>query len=227
MAREERTLRVHNVVHPLEHARSIVEIAAFVIAAAWGAYTFAYQEIFKPASEPPRLEAAVSVTHVPLARGETFVTVRVQYQNPGKSEIDLAAESVTVWGRRVGTRDARDANGRNEWQVDRSRVLSPRTLVFDSGSLRDAVVSGDRGRHFILAPGATGFEDYTFVVPQRRFDLIDVAFATWFLRANYGSHRVALSRRMQSDGSSEIVRDRGKSLGAEAYADNGVGSFPI
>lgn len=225
MAKEERTLRVHNVVHPLEHVRSIVEIMAFVLAALWGVYVFAYQEIIKPASEPPRLETSVSVTHAPLERGDIFVTVRVTYQNTGKSEIDLAAEGLTVWGRRVEARDSRAATGTTEWSVDRSRTLTARALVLDAGVLRDAVANGNRGRRFILAPGASTFEDYTFVVPQRRFDVVDVAYDTWFLRSTYGSKRIALVRRKRSDGSSTIDGDP-RTLG-EAYKSNGSVSFPI
>jgi hypothetical protein len=127
-------LHVGNQAHPLEHARSIVEIAAFVIAAGWGVYTFAYQEVFEPARKPAALNCSASMTHVTLANGDEFVTVLVTDENVGKTYVDVTAENVPVWGRAVTRADAHVTRARSDYG-ERRVDLARRSIAHGSSSI--------------------------------------------------------------------------------------------
>ncbi len=219
-----RGLRVTTVPSALDQTRILVEIAAFAIAAIWGVYVFTYQEILKPAAESPRMTNAVELTHARTRNGDEFVAVHVTYDNSGKVEIELASTGINLWGRRILPSDADAKSAGAAWEVDRSRALSPRRLLYSEGELRDAVIGGRRGAHLVLAPGAKITLDYTIVVPAKTYDIVDVGFQAWFLRSPYGTARIPLRRTSAKDGSSYVTSD-----GARDGVYNNIGelSFPL
>jgi len=95
-----RDLRVHSVPTRAEQIRIIVEIVAIVAAGLWALYTFVYVQRIKPLSEAPEFSVGVTVDQGATINGVVFLTIRKRLENTGNVPIDVAAEALSVYGRK-------------------------------------------------------------------------------------------------------------------------------
>jgi hypothetical protein len=100
--REPRSFRI--VEDRWTTVRHVVE--SIVAAAIRAFYLFVYQEKIKPASDPASLTPTIAVRRLGRDARREVLSIDVRLQNSGKSEIDIAADAVNVWGERYGAHDA-------------------------------------------------------------------------------------------------------------------------
>lgn len=98
----ERVLRVHSVPTFAEQIRTAVEIVAIVAAGLWALYTFVYEQRIKPLSEAPSFSIPTMIDQGSTLNGVAFLTIHKWLQNTGNVPIDIAAETLSVYGEVIG-----------------------------------------------------------------------------------------------------------------------------
>jgi hypothetical protein len=120
--------RIETRLSRIEHWRIAIEIAALIVAAAWGLYVFVYQERIKPALAPALLEPNISVTHTLTASGQEFVAVDCELKNIGATEVSLVGVAVSAYGTRFASRPSIRAPIRMPDTRDGGMSITPSTL---------------------------------------------------------------------------------------------------
>jgi hypothetical protein len=188
--REPRTIRL--VEERWTTVRHIVEALAIVAAGAWAFYTFFYQEKIKPASEPPALSPSITITRLGRDAQREILNVSVSYHNVGKTELDIAADTVNVWGIRYRPRD--------EAQVDRRRysqsyvVSMPEAshrLILSATEFRDGAQNGKRGWHNVVEPDATTTVSTVIAIRRGQYDLIHAQIVAVPVKLDQASVRIS------------------------------------
>ena len=191
---------VHLHSHPsrVEHWRHVIEIAAFIIAAAWGVYIFVYQERVKPETVPPHLQATVFMEDHPLRNGRLFVKVRMLIKNDRESTASVAGLYMNASGQRYGSKEARyltyPASGIIE--SGDAMVAEPEHLV--SAFVAEWHAFGS-DKYLKLPSGGTFEESVGFVIDRQRYDTIKLRWRLCWSHPTTHVHDPKLKRN--ADGS--------------------------
>ncbi len=163
----------------LEQARHLVEIIAFVGAAAWAVYVFVWQERIKPAHAVPRIEFGTSVAHAAVRSGNEFVKVLVRVQNVTDVQAGMQGLIINVYGQKALVRsDPRHeipANSAN------SVVEFYRTLNMSKAQLVRAF-AGRWEMGFPIPPNGSVSFPVAMVVRKGQFDTMRVQMEAIYTR---------------------------------------------
>ena len=180
-----RELHVHSVPTWGEKLRTGVEVVAIVAAGIWALYTFVYEQRIKPLGEAPSFSVPTSVEQGPTVGGVAFLTVHKGLQNTGNVPIDLAAETLNVYGERLAKRrglivvDKLPAQA--EIQADVPRT--PETLFFSTVKLRSAAIGGSK-TDFVVPPHSSLEETYLVAVPAQAYPVVLVTRKDYVVKAS-------------------------------------------
>lgn len=172
MARE---LRIHSLPTRAERVRTIVEIVALLAAGIWALYTFVYEQRIKPLSEQPSFAVPTTVDQGPTINGNAILTIHKRFENVGNVPIDVAAETLTVYGETLAAAP--------QTRADLSRTDSylygdvPRRvarLLYSTFRLRRGAVGGNATENFLLLPHTSAEESIVIAVPVKSYPLIKV-----------------------------------------------------
>jgi hypothetical protein len=168
-----RELRVHSVPTWSENLRTGVEIVAIVAAGIWALYTFVYEQRIKPLGEAPSFSVPTSVEQGPTVHGVVFLTIHKRIQNTGNVSIDLAAESLSVYGERIEEHAAPRARietpSRAVVAADAPR--RPVKLLYSTAKLR-AGAAGGSNTDFVVPPHSDGDEEFLVAVPAGAYPVV-------------------------------------------------------
>lgn len=151
---------------------------AIIFAGLWGAYTFVYLEITKPAAAPINLSAQVEVREAGVrtssdGRRLLALELEITASNPSTRTVHVLSNYWRATGMRVGSRSANV-----DWMQYANQSLAsraPLTLGDDymvTGASMVAV--GSVMPDTALKPGESVSQTYVFYVPDGEFDMIDV-----------------------------------------------------
>jgi hypothetical protein len=153
--------------------RHVVEAIAIVAAGAWAFYTFIYQEDIKPANEPASLDVSVSIARLGRDARRDILQATLHVRNSGKTEIDVAADALNVWGDRFADRQrSRQTNTGYGRRDDFKEPRISRRLLDSFAELRSAAVGGNVGNHIVLEPGVSYDFGDVVVLPRGAYELI-------------------------------------------------------
>ena len=163
----------------LERFRTIVEIVAIVAAGCWAFYTFIHQEQIKPASEPSSSNVSVELTRTKVAGNVDYVSVAYTIRNTGKTDIDVLAQAINVYGENVDPKRQAEPDrvDSSAIRVDHGIPVATSTLVFADGFPRpadfvrlDALIRLPHGRYDQLDAHAEIFIDRS-PVTRGKYDI--------------------------------------------------------
>ncbi|MGA9944179.1 MAG: hypothetical protein WBE79_01815 [Candidatus Cybelea sp.] len=169
---------------PLGTLRDAVEVVAIVAAGLWALYVFAYEQRFKPASEPPSLRLTGSLYKLGTHHGLVQVAVKATIYNNGSTDATLIATGFTANGLRYAPNRTpavdRSIGGLTVYQRD-AHVAS-RTLIYRTVEMT-RLASPKYSSSFTLQPGQGLPYSAIFAIKAGEFDAV----------ALYGS--IAYSKR--------------------------------
>jgi hypothetical protein len=168
---------------PLGTLRDVVEIVAIVAAGLWALYVFAYEQRFKPASEPPSLRLTGSLYKLGTHKGLVQLAIKATISNNGSTNATLIATGFTADGLRYAPNrvPALDrSEGLTLYQRD-AHVVS-RTLIYRTVEMT-RLASPKYSSSFTLQPGQELPYSAIFAIKAGQFDAV----------ALYGS--IAYSKR--------------------------------
>ncbi|HEY8313539.1 MAG TPA: hypothetical protein VIG51_05140 [Candidatus Baltobacteraceae bacterium] len=169
--REPRAIRV--IEDRWTTIRHVVEALAIIAAGVWAFYTFFYQEKLKPAAEPPALAPSISISRLGRDAGRDILKISVAYHNTGKTEIDLAADAVNLWGVRFASNDKpQRENGTGTRSYLLTVPVVSRRLIASITELRAAARGGRPGFQNVIEPGATTTISNVIALRRGQYDLI-------------------------------------------------------
>lgn len=180
-----RELRVHSVPTRAEQVRIIVEIVAIVAAGIWALYTFVYEQRIKPLAEAPSFSITTLVEQSATTNGVVFLTVRKRLENTGNVPIDVAAESLSVYGEQIAKRTWRESRTQSATRaqvnadVPRRRVA----LLFSIAKLRNGAVQGNQNIASYVPPHSFGEVVYLVAVPARLYPVVLVSRKDYIAKA--------------------------------------------
>ncbi len=180
----DRSLRVHSVPTRAEQVRTAVEIVAIVAAGIWALYTFVYEQRIKPLSEGASFSVPTMVDQTRAANGVVFLTIHKQLQNTGNVGIDLAAETLSVYGEHVVARStpvSRFDTGTYA-QASADVYRKPVKLLYSFARLRSGAIGGDPNVSFYVPPHSTDEEEYLVAVPANAYPVVLVARKDYIVR---------------------------------------------
>lgn len=152
--------------------RHIVEALAIVAAGAWAFYTFFYQEKIKPAGEAPALTPTITISRLGRDAQRDILKVSVAYHNSGRTELDIAADAVNVWGIRYGAYDSvQKEHGLGLRVYRRTMPQISRKLIVSATELREAALGGSLSQNVVEA-GATTTVSNVIAVPRGEYDIL-------------------------------------------------------
>ncbi len=160
-----RELHVHSVPTRAEQIRTAVEIIAIVAAGLWALYTFVYEQRIKPLAEAPEFSLPTIVDQGPTIDGVAFLTIHKRLENTGNVPVDIAAESLTVFGEKIGPvtghveRKATPIFAEIRADVPRQQVA----VLFSIAKLRAGAIGGET--NFYTPAHAS--QEQTFLVAVR------------------------------------------------------------
>lgn len=167
-----RELRVHSVPTRAEQIRTAVEIIAIVAAGLWALYTFVYEQRIKPLAEPPEFSLPTIVDQGPTIDGVTFLTIHKRLENIGNVPVDIAAESLTVFGEKVGAFTGHVERKTTPIFVE-IRADVPRqqgAVLFSMAKLRGGAIGGKT--NFYTAAHASQEATFLVAVPAKTYPVI-------------------------------------------------------
>lgn len=171
-----RQLHVHSVPTRAEQIRTAVEIVAIVAAGLWALYTFVYEQRIKPLAEAPEFSLPTVVNQGPTINGVAFLTIHKRVENTGNVGVDIAAESLSVYGEKVGShiRRVQQVNTSTYKQVAVDVPREQGALLFSNVKLRSGAVGGDPKSDFYTPPHSSQEETYLVAVPAKTYPVIDI-----------------------------------------------------
>ena len=174
---EPRQLHVHSVPTRPENWRTIVEIVAILAAGLWALYTFVYEQRIKPLSEQASFAVPTEISQGPTIHGVAFLTIHKRLVNNGDVPIDLAAESLTVYGEKVATAMQGPISESNSPYHRALRYDVPRhveKILYTAASLREGAIGGNPNANFVVPPHSSNAEDYLIAVPVKEFPVVRI-----------------------------------------------------
>jgi hypothetical protein len=171
-----RDLRVHSVPTRAEQVRTAVEIVAIVAAGVWALYTFVYEQRIKPLSEPPQFSVPTQIDQGPTVNGVVFLTIRKRLENTGNVPIDIAAETLSVYGERISRRTSAVRRSESPFlaEVHADVPRKPVALLFSFAKLRAGAVAGNPKTNFFTRPHSSAEEDFLIAVPAHTYPIVYV-----------------------------------------------------
>jgi len=174
---EPRQLHVHSVPTRSENWRTIVEIVAIMAAGLWALYTFVYEQRIKPLSEQASFAVPTDISQGPTIHGVAFLTIHKRLINTGDVPIDIAAESLSVYGETVASavQGPTTENGPSYHRTMRYDV--PRHIekvLYSVAGLREGAIGGNPHANFVVPPHSSNNEDYLIAVPVKEFPVIRI-----------------------------------------------------
>ncbi len=172
-----RHLHVHSVPTPAERWRTLIEIVAIVAAGVWALYTFVYEQRIKPLSEQASFAVPTDISQGPTINGVAFLTIHKRLDNTGNVPIDIAAESLSVYGETAGQRLQGPMTQRHSTYYRETRYDVPRRLVkllYSFAELREGAVGGNQHVNFVVPPHSSNGEDFLIAVPLKEYPLVRV-----------------------------------------------------
>lgn len=170
-----RELNVHSVPTIAERIRTAVEIVAIVAAGLWALYTFVYEQRIKPLSENPEFSVPTIVDQGPTTNGVVFLTIHKRVVNTGNMAIDLAAESLSVYGEKLEPRTGHIQGLHNTPVFTAIAADVPRkpvALLFSFAKLRAGAIGGRT--NFVTQAHSSLEEDYLIAVPAKTYPVIKI-----------------------------------------------------
>jgi hypothetical protein len=170
-----RELHVHSVQSRAERLRTAVEIVAIVAAGLWALYTFVYEQRIKPLAEAPQFSILTTVDQGPTTNGVVFLTIHKRLENTGNVGIDIAAESLGVYGEIVEPRNGRirRITTPTSAEIDADVPRKAVALLFSFAKLRSGAVGGSP-TSFYLPPHSAAEEPFLVAVPAKRYPVIEI-----------------------------------------------------
>ena len=172
-----RHLHVHSVPTRAENWRTIIEIVAIVAAGIWALYTFVYVQRIKPLSEQASFAVPTDVSQSRTIGGIAYVTIHKRLDNTGNVAIDIAAESLSVYGETAGkTLQGPRFDNRLGWYREATFDVPRRIgkLLYSHAELREGAIGGNPGVNFVVPPHSSNAEDYLIAVPIKQFPVIRI-----------------------------------------------------
>ncbi|MBV8727122.1 MAG: hypothetical protein JO233_04995 [Candidatus Eremiobacteraeota bacterium] len=172
-----RQLHVHSVPTRPENWRTIVEIVAIMAAGLWALYTFVYEQRIKPLSEQPSFAVPTDISQGPTIHGVAFLTIHKRLINNGNVPIDIAAESLSVYGETVASSVQGPITEKGPSYHRTLRFDVPRHIakvLYSVAGLRQGAIGGNPNANFVIPPHSSNYEDYLIAVPVKEFPLIRV-----------------------------------------------------
>ncbi len=175
----------HVHTHPsgAEYWRHIIEIVAFIVAAAWAFYVFIYQERIKPAETRPQQQFNVTISHQPVPSGAEFVSLTVEIRNVGTVPFRPAGYVNAAYGVRYLprlTQTVRRSLRRNVTTLSRSLAESKPDLLQSVSAMFSPF--GSSQPPYIVSPGGDSKAHYGFAIPRNKYDAIGLKYkwcAVW------------------------------------------------
>jgi hypothetical protein len=179
-----RELHVHSVPTRSEQIRTAVEIVAIVAAGLWALYTFVYEQRIKPLAEAPEFSLPTVVDQGPTTNGVVFLTIHKRLENTGNVPIDIAAESLNVYGEKVESSTARSPQVVTPTlvQIDADVPRKPVALLLSIAKLREGSVGGPN-TNFFTPPHSSLEQTFLVAVPAKVYPVILIARKDFVLKA--------------------------------------------
>ncbi|HZZ64608.1 MAG TPA: hypothetical protein VFE17_03850 [Candidatus Baltobacteraceae bacterium] len=201
----------HVYTHPsrVEHWRHVIEIAAFIIAAAWGLYVFVYQERIKPGAEAPNVDFSVHVQHDALIHNKELVTIQSTWHNKGLTPVQIDGYVLNVYGLRyaAGGKGLAEVPTREQLRPGTNKiVLESRAMTMRQTLLQTFFIPWHAmGGQFdeTIDPGDTTASPIVFAVPSGVYEAVSVWYAMCYRRADDG-RRAIITPARNPDGSFDI-----------------------
>jgi hypothetical protein len=174
--------------------RHIVEALAIIAAGAWAFYTFFYQETIKPAGEAPALAPTISISLLGSDSHRDILQISAGFHNTGRTQIDIAADAVNIWGIRYGPRDTaqyQNAPGRRTYSLTMPEAST--RLIASAVELRQGAQGGLKGFQDVIEPGATTTVSNVIVVPRGKYDLLHAQIVAVPVKLHQPPVRVTLA----------------------------------
>lgn len=179
-----RELHVHSVPTRAEQIRTAVEIIAIVAAGLWALYTFVYEQRIKPLAEAPEFSLPTTVDQGPTIDGVAFLTIHKRIENTGNVGVDIAAESLDVYGEKVGAPgQVKRIETPTYVKINDDVPREPVALVFSIAKLRAGAVAGNPNSNFYTPPHSAEEETYLVAVPVTRYRVIKIDRVDYIGRA--------------------------------------------
>ena len=164
---------MHSVPTRGEQLRTAVEIVAIVAAGIWALYTFVYEQRIKPLAQAPSFSLPTLVDQQRAPNGAVFLTIHKRLENTGDVSIDIAAESLSVYGEQfTSVRRVRRLETPTLMQVSEDVPRTRVALLFSIAKLRSGAVGGNPTTSFFLPAHSSAEEDYVVVVPPRTYPMV-------------------------------------------------------
>lgn len=190
-SREPRSIRL--VEDRWSTLRHVIEAIAIVAAGVWAFYTFFYQEKIKPAGEAPALTPTIEISRLGRDPRREILRISTTYHNVGKTQIDIAAEAVNVWGIRYGDHDRVEIRRTGQTRIYRDTMPEVSTrLIVSSAQLRQAAKGGIRGFRNVIEPGAATTVANVIALPRGRYDLLHAQIVAVPVKLNQSNVPVEL-----------------------------------
>lgn len=170
-----RELHVHSVPTRAEQIRTAVEIVAIVAAGLWALYTFVYEQRIKPLAEAPQFSLPTTVDQGPTTNGVVFLTIHKRLENTGDVPVDIAAESLNVYGEKIDVagRRIQRVETPTSAQIEADVPRKPVVLLFSMAKLRSGTVGGNQTA-FFTPPHAAQEETYLVAIPAKMYPVVYV-----------------------------------------------------
>jgi hypothetical protein len=179
-----RELRVHSVPTRAEQVRIIVEVVAILAAGLWALYTFVYEQRIKPLSEAPSFSVPTIVDQQRARNGVVFLTIHKRLENTGNVSIDIAAETLSVYGERIAaSRRIQRVESPTSVKVSADLPRERAALLFSFAKLRSGAVGGNPRQNFFLPAHSSAEVDYLVAVPAHAFPVVMVVRKDYIAKA--------------------------------------------
>lgn len=180
-----RELHVHSVPTRAEQIRTAVEIIAIVAAGLWALYTFVYEQRIKPLAEPPEFSLPTTVDQGPTIDGVAFLTIHKRVDNTGNVGVDIAAESLNVYGEKIGlpAGGVKRIDTPTYVKISADVPREPVALLFSIAKLRAGAVTGNQKTNFYTPPHSSDEETYLVAVPVKTYPVIKIDRVDYIAKA--------------------------------------------
>ncbi len=174
---------MHSVLTRGEQLRTAVEIVAIAAAGIWALYTFVYEQRIKPLAEAPAFSVPTTVDQQRASNGVVFLTIHKRLVNTGNVSIDIAAESLSVYGERIaGTMRAQRVESPTLMEVRADVPRQRVALLFSFAKLRSGAIGGPN-TNFYLPPHSSAEEDFLVAVPARAYPVVSIVRKDYIAKA--------------------------------------------
>jgi hypothetical protein len=165
----------HVHTHPsgAEYWRHVIEIVAFIVAAAWAFYVFIYQERIKPAETAPQQQFNIAISHQPVPSGSEFVSVNIEVRNVGTVPFKIAGYVVAAYGYHYVPKITQTVFR----SMRRNVTTLRRTLAESAPDLLQSIYAtfssfGSNQPTALILPGGNFSTHEGFGIPRNKYDAI-------------------------------------------------------